>query len=39
MKTRMSNFTAEIDIDPVQVREVFDICAIEDGHETVVVPR
>ena len=36
---RMGNVAAEIDIDPVQMGEVFDICAVEDGHEAVVVPR
>ena len=33
----MGHVAAEVDIDPVQVREVPDICAIEDGHEAVLV--
>lgn len=38
-KIRMGNVAAEIDIDPIEVGEVFDICTVEDGHEAVVVPR
>lgn len=38
-KICMCNVAAEIDIDPIQVGEVFDICTVEDGHKAVVVPR
>jgi len=38
-KTRVGDIAAEVDIDPVQVREVPYICTIEYGHEAVVVSR
>ena len=38
-ETGVGNVAAEVDIDPVQVREVPYICAIEDGHEAVLVSR
>jgi hypothetical protein len=38
-KTGVGNVAAEVDVDPVQVREVPYICAIEDGHEAVLVSR
>lgn len=36
-KTGVGNVATEVDIDPVQMREVPYICAIEDGHEAVLV--
>ncbi len=38
-KTGVGDVAAQVDIDPVQVREVPYICAIEDGHEAVLVSR
>lgn len=36
-KTGVGNVAAEVDVDPVQVREVPYIRAVEDGHEAVLV--
>jgi len=37
-ETGVRNVAAEVDVDPIQVGEVFYVCAVEDGHEAVVVP-
>jgi len=38
-KTGVGNVAAEVDIDPVEVRQVAYIRAVEDGHEAVLVSR